>query len=78
MTFRKKIPSCKEVKEVDLVMYLAKLGHHFVKVTRNDYWYFSPLRNEKTPSFKVNRKMNRWFDHGSACGAVKNGSDTRA
>jgi DNA primase len=22
------------------------------------------LRNEKTPSFKINRRINKWFDHG--------------
>lgn len=27
-------------------------------------WYFSPLREEKTASFKVNRAANVWFDHG--------------
>ena len=24
----------------------------------------SPLRSEKTPSFKINQKLNRWYDHG--------------
>ncbi len=28
-----------------------------------------PLREEKTPSFKVNRKLNRWYDHGLGKGS---------
>jgi hypothetical protein len=40
------------------------LGHEPTKVRKDDYWYLSPLRNEKTASFKVNRKLNRWYDHG--------------
>jgi hypothetical protein len=56
--------SISEAKEIDLVQYLSSLGHEPTKVRRDDYWYLSPLRNEKTPSFKVNRKLNRWYDHG--------------
>ena len=33
-------------------------------MTGSDYWYLSPLRLEKDPSFKVNRKLNVWYDHG--------------
>ena len=40
------------------------MGFEPVKIRGNDYWYLSPLREEKTASFKVNRKLNRWFDHG--------------
>ncbi len=64
MTFRKKTPSCEEVKGMDMVIYLSKLGYEPVKIINVDYWYLSPLRNEKTPSFKINRRINKWFDHG--------------
>lgn len=30
-----------------------------------DYWFLSPFRNEKTPSFKVNSNKNLWCDFGS-------------
>ena len=53
-----------EAKQIDLVDYLAALGHYPKKVSNNDYWFLSPLREEKTPSFKVNRSMNAWYDHG--------------
>lgn len=56
--------SIQEAKEMDMVDYLSNLGYKPAKIRNADYWYLSPLRNEKTPSFKVNRKLNRWYDHG--------------
>ncbi len=53
-----------EAKQIDLVNYLAALGHRPQKIRNKDYWYLSPLREEKTPSFKVNRSLNAWYDHG--------------
>jgi hypothetical protein len=50
-------------KQIDLVEYLERLGHLPKKVRNDDFWYLSPLRFEKTPSFKVNRKLNVWYDH---------------
>ena len=52
-----------EAKQIDLVDYLAALGHRPQKIRNKDYWYLSPLREEKTPSFKVNRSLNAWYDH---------------
>lgn len=68
MEFGKQKLSVREAKEIDLVDYLSSLGHEAVKVRGTDYWYLSPLRNEKTPSFKINRKINRWYDHGTSQG----------
>ncbi|MGN6266622.1 MAG: toprim domain-containing protein [Ginsengibacter sp.] len=56
--------SIQKAKAMDMVDYLSMLGYKPAKVRNNDYWYVSPLRDEKTPSFKVNRKLNRWYDHG--------------
>lgn len=56
--------SLTEAKQLDMVDYLEKSGHSPVKIKNGDYWYLSPLRIEKTPSFKVNRKLNVWYDHG--------------
>jgi hypothetical protein len=64
MDFRKQKLSIAEAKEMDIVQYLSLLGYEPSKIRNNDYWYVSPLRQEKTPSFKVNRKLNRWYDHG--------------
>lgn len=56
--------NCKIANQIDLVNYLKILGHEPSKIKNHDYWYLSPLRNEKTPSFKVNQKLNVWYDHG--------------
>lgn len=64
MNFSKKRLSISEAKEIDMVYFLSSLGHEPSKISNSDYWYLSPLREEKTPSFKINRKLNRWYDHG--------------
>jgi len=47
-----------------MVQYLSRLGFEPKKIYRADYWYLSPLRIEKTPSFKINRIKNCWYDFG--------------
>jgi DNA primase len=64
MKFRNQRLSVEEARQIDLVNYLSTRGCGAVKIRNDDYWYLSPLRNETTPSFKVNRKLNRWYDHG--------------
>jgi DNA primase len=59
---------CADAKQLDLVDYLASLGHQPAKVRNQDYWYLSPFREEKTPSFKVNRPLNVWYDHSTGKG----------
>lgn len=61
MDFRE---SLQAAKDIDMVDYLSTLGFTASKIRNNDFWYYSPLRQEKTPSFKINRKLNRWYDHG--------------
>lgn len=56
--------SIQDAKGLDMVAYLESLGYGPQKIRGNDYWYLSPLREEKTPSFKVDRKLNLWYDHG--------------
>ena len=56
--------SCEQAKKIDMVDYLSSLNHHPKKVHNQDYWFLSPLRQERTASFKVNRKLNVWFDFG--------------
>lgn len=53
-----------EIKQTDLVNHLSSLGHEPIKIRGTSYWYLSPLRTEKIASFKVNRKLNRWYDFG--------------
>jgi CHC2 zinc finger/Toprim-like len=62
--------SCSEVKETELILYLQSLGYKPSKINGQDYWFLSPFRNEKTPSFKVNRRKNLWFDFGEGIGGT--------
>lgn len=55
--------SVQQIKEMDMVTYLETLGYAPQKIRGNDYWYLSPLHVEKSASFKVNRKLNAWYDH---------------
>lgn len=60
--------NCKEANEILITDFLHSLGIEPKKVTGNNYWYLSPLRDEKSPSFKVDVEINRWYDHGIGTG----------
>ena len=62
--------NCEQANQIDLVDYLHSIGHEPSKIRGNDYWYHSPLRDEKEPSFKVNRNKNVWYDHGLGKGGT--------
>lgn len=57
-----------EAKQVRIVDFLKRLGHHAQYVRSEQYWYLSPFRQENTPSFKVNDRLNEWYDFGAATG----------
>lgn len=57
-----------EAKQIPIVEYLDKLGITPARIRGNDYWYYSPFRDERTPSFKVDAGLNLWYDHGSGEG----------
>lgn len=56
--------NCEQANQWDMVDYLFSLGYQPQKVRNEDYWYLSPLRDEKEPSFKINKQKNIWYDHG--------------
>lgn len=60
--------SCAQARQIDLVDYLDSLGYPPGKIRKQDYRFCSPFREEKTPSFKVNRSRNIWFDFGEGKG----------
>ncbi|PWK68275.1 Toprim domain-containing protein [Mucilaginibacter oryzae] len=61
--------SLMQIKELDMVAWLAGLGYEPMSVKKGfEYWYRSPLREEAAPSFKVNSFLNRWYDFGLATG----------
>jgi hypothetical protein len=62
--------SFSQAKQIPIKTYLSGLGFEPAKIRGNDYWYHSPFRHERTPSLKVNTKLNVWYDHGSGEGGT--------
>ena len=61
------------IKQISITDYLQQQGYVPARVQGIHYWYYSPLRNESTPSFKVNTERNQWYDFGSGeHGDIKN------
>lgn len=54
----------KEIKSIPLASFLSRLGHEPTARKGTRLWYKSPLRQEHTPSFKVETALNCWFDFG--------------
>lgn len=57
-----------QAREISIEKVLQSLEFEPTKSNKNESWYLSPFRIEKTASFKLNRKINRWFDHGEQKG----------
>ncbi len=57
-----------QTKEISIEKVLQKQGYFPAKNIKNCNWYLSPFRDEKTPSFKLDLRLNRWFDHGEQKG----------
>ncbi len=58
---------CDQANSVPTHLYLEYKGFRpsHTRLNGRELWYFSPIRTqEKTPSFKVDVILNRWFDHG--------------
>ena len=53
------------IKQISITDYLQQQGYAPARVQGIHYWYYSPLRNERTPSFKVDTERNQWYDFGS-------------
>ncbi|WP_300920869.1 toprim domain-containing protein [Muribaculum intestinale] len=54
----------KEIKSIPLAAFLSRLGHEPAAKKGTRLWYKSPLRQEQTPSFKVETTLNCWYDFG--------------
>lgn len=54
----------KEIKSIPLAAFLSRLGHEPAVRKGTRLWYRSPLRQEQTPSFKVDTVLNCWYDFG--------------
>jgi 5S rRNA maturation endonuclease (ribonuclease M5) len=60
--------TCQQAREIPIVELLKYCHIHPQHVRGQDHWYLSPFREEKTPSFKVNAKLNLYYDHGNGQG----------
>ena len=70
MNTHKSTVSIHDAKSIDLVYYLRDIGFEPSKIRGNNYWFLSPLRSETEPSFKVDIKLNLWYDHGLGIGGT--------
>lgn len=53
------------IKQISITDYLQQQGYSPARIQGIHFWYCSPLRNESTPSFKVNTERNQWYDFGT-------------
>ncbi|MBT3383127.1 MAG: mobilization protein [Prolixibacteraceae bacterium] len=60
--------NCLQAKKISIIGYLASVGINPEKVKNGAAWYNSPFRTESTPSFKVDRNLNLWYDFGIGTG----------
>ncbi|MDK2773323.1 MAG: toprim domain-containing protein [Flavobacterium sp.] len=60
---RKRI-TLEKARNISIELVLQKMNYTPSKTIGFDIWYSSPLHDEKTPSFKINTKINKWYDHG--------------
>lgn len=44
-----------QIKQIDLVDYLRAIGFSPTKESDKSAWYHAPYREDRTPSFKVNK-----------------------
>lgn len=60
--------TCERARAFPIEKALAKIGHFPAKTTPKEAWFLSPFRSETQASFKVCKKLNRWYDHGAGKG----------
>lgn len=60
--------SCERARGFPIERALAKLGHFPTRTNDKEAWFLSPLRLETQASFKVSKRLNRWYDHGPGKG----------
>jgi hypothetical protein len=58
----------RQAKQINLKSFLKKMNIEPLEEHNSQAWYISPLRIEKTPSFKIETNKNLWYDHGLGLG----------
>ena len=65
MDMRQRYADVTELFTVPVVDVLSHLGY---SDRHQGNMYFSPFRNEVSPSFHINHRANVWYDHGAGVG----------
>ncbi len=60
--------NCERARNISVMKTLAELGHFPIKESEKEAWFLSVLRSETQASFKVSKKLNRWYDHSIGIG----------
>ena len=60
--------NCAEANQMSIAGFLMSKNIVPSKPSGNNFWYCSPIRHEKEPSFKVCRVKNVWYDYGAGTG----------
>ena len=60
--------SCERARAFPIEKALANLGHFPTNENEKEAWFLSPIRSETQASFKVSKRLNRWYDHGEGTG----------
>lgn len=55
-----------EAKQIPITHIMQQLGYEaqYSRKNGNEWWYCSPFRPEKKPSFKITIDKNTWYDFG--------------
>ena len=65
-TEKRKKMNAKQINQTySIIEFLSSKGFEPTKIRGQNYWYISMIRDftENTPSFKVDKNLNRWYDH---------------
>lgn len=54
-----------QIRQISITDYLQQQGYTPARIKGMNHWYRPPLRQEQTPSFKVNTERNLWYDFGT-------------
>lgn len=57
-----------DYKNIHITDFLAENGYQPTAKKGVNWWYLSPLHNERTASFKVDVNKNVWYDFGLSKG----------
>lgn len=60
--------NCKQAKQIEIIKFLANNGIRPEKENKRIALYKSPLRNDKNPSFMVDKRRNLYYDYGTGEG----------